>query len=578
MGKAFGNRTDVADILFTTNNTTLNGTTLPGLGFNYVRYNAGACGPGSVNGQSMVINSIPASRQIQGYWLNPTSSNPGSSSWNWSVDANQRAMLLNAKARGANRFELFSNSPMWWMLQNYNPAGAANASTDNLSSSYTQHFAIYLATIAKYAQDNWGITFTTVEAFNEPLSSWWKASGGQEGCYIGTAAHPGIISGLRTELNSRGLNSMAISAADCYSFDQTVSAWNGYSATTRSQVGQINSHGYQKLGGNQAGVYGVAAAAGKKLYNSEYGDNDASGMTMASVINHNLAVLHPTGWTYWQPLDGSGWGLIDANVSAGTIGAIRPRYYVMAQYSRHIRPGMTIINSGDANSVAAYDATANKLVIVTSSVTAQTITYNLANYATVSGPITRWVTVTGSGDKYVRRTDLSLSGKTFSATFAANSVQTFEIQNVSTTASTIANGTYKIINRNSGLALDVADNGTANGANVDQATYTAGNNQRWTVTNLGGGQYSIIGVGSGKSLDVTGGSTANGANIAIWTYSGSTNQIWTFAATSGGYFTITSVRSGKVLDVVGRSTASGANVDQWTSNGGTNQQWILQAP
>jgi galactan endo-1,6-beta-galactosidase len=579
MGKAFGNRTDLADVLFGMNQTTFNGTVCPGLGLNFVRYNAGACGTGSVNGQSMVINSIPASRQIQGYWLNPTSSNPSSSSWNWSVDANQRAMLLNAKARGANRFELFSNSPMWWMLQNYNPAGSASGSSDNLSSSYSQQFAIYLATIAKYAQDNWGITFTTVDAFNEPVSSWWKATNNQEGCHFGNSSQPAIISNLRTELDSRGLNSLVISAADDNSFDQTVGTWNSYSTTTRSQVGQINSHGYQKLGGNQAGVYSAAVAAGKKLYNSEYGDSDASGMTMASVINYNLAVLHPTGWTYWQALDSSGWGMIDANVGGGTIGAVSSKYFVMAQYSRHIRPGMTIIDSGDANSVAAYDATAQKLVIVTSSVTAQTITYNLANYATVSGPITRWATVTGSGDKYVKHTDLSLSGKTFSATFAANSVQTFEIQNVSTSAvSTIADGTYKIINRNSGLALDVAASGTANGANVDQATYTGGDNQLWTVTNLGGDQYSIIGVGSGKSLDVTGSSTADGANIEIWTYSGSTNQTWTFAATSGGYYTITSVLSGKLLDVVGRSTASGANVDQWKSNGGNNQQWILQAP
>src|ERR1035438_9572654 len=125
MGKAFGNQTGVADVLFSMNQTTFNGTVCPGLGLNFVRYNAGACGTGSVNGHSMVIDSIPASKQIQGYWLNPTSANPGSSSWNWSVDANQRAMLLNAKARGANRFELFANSPMWWMLDNYNPAGAA---------------------------------------------------------------------------------------------------------------------------------------------------------------------------------------------------------------------------------------------------------------------------------------------------------------------------------------------------------------------------------------------------------------------------------------------------------------------
>jgi hypothetical protein len=149
---------------------------------------------------------------------------------------------------------------------------------------------------------------------------------------------------------------------------------------------------------------------------------------------------------------------------------------------------------------------------------------------------------------------------------------------ISIGSASIANGTYKIINRKSGLALDVAGGGITNGANVDQATYTGGNNQRWNVTSLGSNQYSIIGVGSGKSLDVTAHSTADGANIEIYTYSGGNNQRWTFTPTTTGYYTITSVNSGKVVDVVSGSTASGANVDQWTSTGGTNQQWILQAP
>lgn len=56
---------------------------------------------------------------------------PASASWDWNADANQRAMLLK-RERGADRFELFSNSPMWWMCANDNPSGAAKGSDDNL--------------------------------------------------------------------------------------------------------------------------------------------------------------------------------------------------------------------------------------------------------------------------------------------------------------------------------------------------------------------------------------------------------------------------------------------------------------
>src|SRR5437660_827774 len=79
----------------------------------------------------------------------------------------------NARNRGADKFELFSNSPMWWMCYNHNPSGADSGSSDNLQSwNYDQH-AIYLATIAKYCRDNWGITFNSIEAFNEPVANWW---------------------------------------------------------------------------------------------------------------------------------------------------------------------------------------------------------------------------------------------------------------------------------------------------------------------------------------------------------------------------------------------------------------------
>lgn len=139
----------------------------------------------------------------------------------------------------------------------------------------------------------------------------------------------------------------------------------------------------------------------------------------------------------------------------------------------------------------------------------------------------------------------------------------------------IPNGTYKILARHSGKALDVLNNGTANGTNVQQWTANDCACQQWTLTYLGSGQYQVIDAGSGKSLDVNGGSTADGANIQIWAYNGGTNQRFTFTPTSGGYFRITPVNSGKAVDVNGASTADGANVQQWTYNGGYNQQWQL---
>ncbi|RYD89936.1 MAG: hypothetical protein EOP54_24775, partial [Sphingobacteriales bacterium] len=142
----------------------------------------------------------------------------------------------------------------------------------------------------------------------------------------------------------------------------------------------------------------------------------------------------------------------------------------------------------------------------------------------------------------------------------------------------IPDGTYKIVNRNSGLALEATGQGTANGTAITQWTYNGGGNQKWTVTHLGGNVYRIVGVQSGRALDVNGQSLVDGAALQLYDYNGGSNQKFTIAATSGGYVTLTGVQSGKAVEVEAQSTAPGALIKQWTSNGGTHQQWIFQTP
>lgn len=136
----------------------------------------------------------------------------------------------------------------------------------------------------------------------------------------------------------------------------------------------------------------------------------------------------------------------------------------------------------------------------------------------------------------------------------------------------IADGTYKIVNRNSGLVLDAAGQGTVIGTAVQQWTDNGGDNQHWTITHLGDNQYKITGVQSGRSVDVNGQSVLDGAPVQL----GNNNQRWVITPVSGGYYTITSLQSGKVMEVPAQSTAPGATIAQYTNNGGNHQQWSFQ--
>lgn len=429
----FGDRDDLADLIFTTKTVTVEDQTLPGLGLNIVRYNAGACSWNEIDGREMAASKIiQPYRQMEGFWLDGKSEDPESPSWNWTVDANQRAMMLKARDRGADRFELFSNSPMWWMCVNDNPSGPANAVDDNLSPQNEKAFAIYLATIARYAKDHWGITFTHVEPFNEPLANWWFADCKQEGCPFSVAAQARVLQLLRAELDSRGLQDMPVAASDDNAYAEAVSNWNSFDAATKAVVAEINVHGYQNTARDL--LYRAAKADGKRLWNSEYGGADSSGLDLARNINLDFQNLHPSAWCYWQPLDGKGWGLLPTDLGGKKIEAANPNYFVLAQYSRHIRPGMTILDSGTPNTIAAYDPTAKKLVIATlNDGASRTLSYDLSKFASVEGPITRWITEPLGKTRYAAHSDINLVGKQFDCAFPAQSIQTFEVENVTTT-------------------------------------------------------------------------------------------------------------------------------------------------
>jgi alpha-L-fucosidase 2 len=83
-------------------------------------------------------------------------------------------------------------------------------------------------------------------------------------------------------------------------------------------------------------------------------------------------------------------------------------------------------------------------------------------------------------------------------------------------------GYYRIRARHSGLVLQVAGNGT--GADITQQTDTDATGQQWRVEDQGGGVVSLVNRQSGLAMDVWQASTADGARISQWTRTAGTNQ------------------------------------------------------
>jgi hypothetical protein len=133
---------------------------------------------------------------------------------------------------------------------------------------------------------------------------------------------------------------------------------------------------------------------------------------------------------------------------------------------------------------------------------------------------------------------------------------------------------YKIVNRNSGLVLDISGASTANGGQAIQWPYTGGANQQWREVPVNGG-YKLVNRNSGLVLDDPGWSKSNGTQLDQWADTNGANQWWNLVPAGNGYYYLVNQNSGLYADVSGASTTQGAAVIQWPSNGGANQQWQL---
>jgi galactan endo-1,6-beta-galactosidase len=360
-----------ADLIYTTKTT----DGYPGLGLNIVRYNVG--GGGINQPHENKGPKLQWQMDIHGYWPDPGNNEPAT--WNWSVDQSQRTMMKKAQERGANVFEMFSDSPMWWMNANHSTAGSDSGADCLVPEKYDQ-FTFYLATVARYAADHWGIKFDSVEPFNEPSADWWKYPNRQEGCHFDVATQEKIVPKLRRALDQVHLNDVVVAAADENNMDAGLSTWDAYDSSTRDIVGLVNVHGYSNgtepyRGPNRAELR--RAVGSKRLWQSEYGDGDASGYTMARALVRDMKELRPSAWIYWQPVEPDvpdyGWGLINANYldthdqpSADKTPLVRVnrKFYVYGQFTRYLRPGCRIIDMDDPSSIAAYDRQAQKLTVI----------------------------------------------------------------------------------------------------------------------------------------------------------------------------------------------------------------------
>ena len=137
-------------------------------------------------------------------------------------------------------------------------------------------------------------------------------------------------------------------------------------------------------------------------------------------------------------------------------------------------------------------------------------------------------------------------------------------------------GTYKILNRNSNLAVIVNGGLTADGTAIVQGAFVSTPADKWTFVDVGGGRFEIRNANSGKALAAS--STVSGAPIVQTTYVGNGLDQWVITDLAP-YAKIVNKATGFALEAPGASVVSGTQLDEAPYGGASNQQFqILAAP
>ena len=519
-----------------------------GLGLNVVRYNIG----GGENPLYQAPNKETLSFRaaVPGY-----RSTPGGA-WDWAADANQRWVLKSAMLHGANQLEAFSNSPPWWATVSGSVSGGRGGA-DNLRPDSDRAFTDYLAEVVRHFHDSWEITFRDVEPLNEPAAGWWTFRGNgnqQEGCRIDPVHQNAVVKSMSISLAARHMAYSPVAASDENSVDAANETTRHYDAAALAGLSQINTHTY---GGNdRTRLFNFASSAGKKLWMSEYGDGDASGMHLSQQILTDVKGLHPSAWVYWQVVDGGGWGMLTNPEKDETTTAygINEKYYVMGQYSRFIRPGAVLIANDDPNTLTAADPRTKSLVLVVtnSSDTVRLATYDLSR-AMRLGTVAAG-TRTSATQTWATLPAVRLTGKSLSVTLPPKSVTSYVISGEvpSSQSGFSYRAYYRLINADSGRPL------------------RSGSNQQWGLDGLGNGLYQIVSRASGEALDVSTALKTPGAQVIGYAYNGGANQMWRPVTGKDGTFTFLNKNSGQAL----RMDKMG-NLTQEMPDGAAGTRWSV---
>ena len=366
-----------------------------GLRMNIMRYNIGG-------GDDPTHKHIKRTDSMIPGWLSYDKTS-NKYTYDYNADKNQLNVLRACYDKSGDKayVEVFSNSPPYFMCKSGCSSGGKNPKANNLKDDCYDWFADYMGHVTEYINNTLKIKVSSISPMNEPNTDFWHLnSEKQEGCHFDCGESQNkIILATHKAIRDRGLNEIEIVASDETSTSKAITAYQKYTNEVKSVIDRISTHTY--ISRRIACLGSLMKSESRNLWMSETDWGGVSGkkagemgagLWIAKKVIYDINNLSPSAWVLWQVIDSHKskngymgnkdtgipdtskgyWGLAFADHDTEEI-ILTKKYYSLAQFTRYINPGDTLIHC-DSKTLGAYNNKSHKLVIVLVNDTSRKVT------------------------------------------------------------------------------------------------------------------------------------------------------------------------------------------------------------
>lgn len=141
----------------------------------------------------------------------------------------------------------------------------------------------------------------------------------------------------------------------------------------------------------------------------------------------------------------------------------------------------------------------------------------------------------------------------------------------------VEEGYYRIHSKlNYNFVFDILDGSLEAGANLQLYESNNTNAQKFRIKKRADGTYKILNAVSGMALDVQGAVFENGTNIQTWGDTDNAAQKWTFSKKDTNIYAINLANTRFVIDLKDANVTNGSNIQIWEFSNSPQNLWILE--